>query len=52
MTYYFILDTRQMSKDDFLRLEQVISIEATKLKWKLFAGMESQNIGEFFISLN
>lgn len=51
MTYYFITDGRKMSKDDFLRLEQVAGIEAKKLNWKLFVSEET-HAGKFYLSLN
>ena len=46
MTYYFIADSRKLSRDDMLRLERVAAIEAKQMEWKLFVSYDVPKIGE------
>jgi len=43
MTYYFITDSRKLSRDDMLRLERVAAIEAKQMGWKLFVRYSVRN---------
>jgi hypothetical protein len=44
MTYYFITDSRIMSKDDMLRIERVAAIEASQMRWRLFVKYAIENL--------
>ena len=46
MTYYFIVDSRKLSRDDMLRLERVAAIEASQMRWKLFVSYSVPKFGE------
>jgi hypothetical protein len=45
MTYYFIVDSRKLSRDDMLRLERVAAIEAKQMQWMLFVRYSIRNYG-------
>ena len=45
LTYYFIVDSRKLSRDDMLRLERVAAIEAKKMEWMLFVRYSIRNYG-------
>jgi len=45
LTYYFIVDSRKLSRDDMLRLERVAAIEAKKMEWQLFIRYSIVNYG-------